>query len=248
MSHSARTNAPLGAEVPHWAPPPEPARRPLAGQFCTLEPADPQRHAADLYVAYSLDVRGDGWTYLPYGPFATLHDYQAWMQAGCGGSDPLFFAIVDHATGQAVGLASYLRITPAAGSIEIGHLSFSPLLQRRRAATEALYLLMREAFALGYRRLEWKCNALNAASRHAAIRLGFTFEGVFRQAAVVKGRNRDTAWFSIIDGEWPALDAAFSRWLAPENFDQNGQQRERLSALMPAHTAAALRRAPDQAE
>lgn len=244
MPQSALTGPPLGAEVPHWIPPPAPARRPLGGQFCTLEPADPQRHAADLFAAHSLDVGGTGWAYLPYGPFATEHDYAAWMQASCGGTDPLFFAIIDHATGKAVGLASYLRITPAAGSIEIGHLSFSPLLQRRRAATEALYLLMREAFALGYRRLEWKCNALNTASRQAAIRLGFTFEGVFRQAAVVKGRNRDTAWFSILDGEWPALDAAFRHWLAPENFDATEQQRERLSAL----TSTARGQTPDQAE
>ncbi|OYV40659.1 MAG: GNAT family N-acetyltransferase [Thiomonas sp. 20-64-5] len=245
MQNSEHTHTPLGAEVPDWTPPPAPARRPLAGRFCTLEPAAPQRHAAELFAAHSQDVRGDGWAYLPYGPFATQHDYAVWMQASCGGLDPLFFAIVDHATGRAAGLASYLRITPAAGSIEIGHLSFSPLLQRRRAATEALYLLMREAFALGYRRLEWKCNTLNAASRQAALRLGFAFEGVFRQAAVVKGRNRDTAWFSIIDSEWPALDATFTRWLAPDNFDENGLQRERLSVL----TAAALGRScADQAE
>lgn len=243
MPHSALSGSPLGAEVPHWTPPPAPARHSLVGRFCSLAPADPQRHAADLFAAYSLDASGAGWAYLPYGPFATEQDYQDWMHATCGGSDPLFFAIIDHATEKAVGLASYLRITPAAGSIELGHLAFSPLLQRRRAATEALYLLMHTAFALGYRRLEWKCNALNAASRQAAIRLGFTFEGVFRQAAVVKGRNRDTAWFSIIDSEWPALDAAFRRWLAPENFDANGQQRERLSAL----TSAALGQTPDPA-
>ena len=162
------------------------------------------------------------------------------MQTTCLGADPLFFAIVDAATGRATGLASYLRIAPAAGSIEIGHLYFSPLLQRRPAATEALFLLMDQAFELGYRRLEWKCNALNAASRSAALRLGFQFEGIFRQATVVKGRNRDTAWFSIIDGEWPQLRRAFARWLAPANFDEKGRQRERLSTL----TAAALGRAP----
>ena len=238
MPNSQHAVPALGAEVPNWTPPPAPVKRPMTGQFCTLEPADPQRHAADLFAAHSLDARGDGWTYLPYGPFAAAQRYRDWMQAQCTGDDPLFFAIIDHATDKAVGLASYLRITPAAGSIEIGHLSFSPLLQRRRAATEALYLLMRAAFALGYRRLEWKCNALNAASRQAAIRLGFAFEGVFRQAAVVKGRNRDTAWFSIIDSEWPALDAAFTHWLAPENFDENGRQRAHLSVL----TAAALHR------
>ena len=245
MPTHPQSTAVLGQPVPGFTAPPPPARTALIGATCTLEPADPQRHAADLYAAQTLDTRGDGWNFLPYGPFASALDYQAWMQATCLGQDPLFFAIVDLGTGRATGLASYLRITPAAGSIEIGHLYFSPLLQRRRAATEALFLLMDQAFALGYRRLEWKCNALNTASREAAQRLGFSFEGVFRQAAVVKGRNRDTAWFSIIDGEWPALRAAFTRWLAAENFDEKGRQRERLSAL----TAAALRgAADDQAE
>jgi RimJ/RimL family protein N-acetyltransferase len=245
MPAHPQSAAVLGQPVPGFTVPPPPAKTALIGTTCTLEPADPPRHAADLYAAQILDARGDGWNYLPYGPFASAPDYQAWMQATCLGQDPQFFAIVDSGTGRATGLASYLRITPAAGSIEIGHLYFSPLLQRQRAATEALFLLMDQAFALGYRRLEWKCNALNAASREAAQRLGFSFEGVFRQAAVVKGRNRDTAWFSIIDGEWPALRAAFTRWLAAENFDEKGRQRERLSAL----TAAALRgAAADQAE
>ena len=245
MPTDPQSTAALGQPVPGFTAPPPTARAALIGATCTLEPADPQRHAADLYAAQTLDARGDGWNYLPYGPFASALSYQAWIQATCLGQDPLFFAIVDSGTGRATGLASYLRITPAAGSIEIGHLYFSPLLQRRRTATEALYLLMDQAFALGYRRLEWKCDALNAASREAARRLGFSFEGVFRQAAVVKGRNRDTAWFSIIDGEWPALRAAFTRWLAAENFDEKGRQRERLSAL----TTAALRgAADDQAE
>lgn len=245
MPARPQPTAELGPPVPGFTAPPPPARTALIGASCALEPADPQRHAADLYAAQTLDARGDGWNYLPYGPFASALDYQAWMQATCLGQDPLFFAIVDSGTGRATGLASYLRITPAAGSIEIGHLYFSPLLQRQRAATEALFLLMDQAFTLGYRRLEWKCNALNAASREAALRLGFSFEGIFRQAAVVKGRNRDTAWFSIIDGEWPSLRAAFTRWLSTENFDEKGRQRERLSAL----TAAALGRVNnDQAE
>ena len=240
MPPTPPTAAPLGQPVPGWSPPALPAKSALQGRFCKLEPADPQRHGADLYAAQALDPQGAGWDYLPYGPFASALEYEAWMQTTCLGSDPLFFAIVDAATGRATGLTSYLRIAPAAGSIEIGHLYFSPLLQRRPAATEALFLLMDQAFALGYRRLEWKCNALNAASRSAALRLGFQFEGIFRQASVVKGRNRDTAWFSIIDGEWPQLRRAFARWLAPANFDEKGRQRERLSAL----TAAALGRAP----
>ncbi|BAP89614.1 putative Acyl-CoA N-acyltransferase [Burkholderiales bacterium GJ-E10] len=156
------------------------------------------------------------------------------MQSVHLSADPLLFAIVDNATERALGVAGYLRITPNAGTIEIGHLHFSPLLQRTAMATEALFLMMREAFALGYRRLEWKCNSLNQPSRRAAQRLGFRFEGIFRQAAVVKGRNRDTAWFSIIDGEWPALHAAIERWLAPENFDRDGRQRVSLTSLTEA--------------
>ena len=150
------------------------------------------------------------------------------MAETCRGSDPLFYAVVDAATGGATGVASYLRIDPANGSIEVGHINYSPLLQRTPAATEAMYLMMWHVFELGYRRYEWKCNALNAASCAAAERLGFSFEGIFRQAAVVKGRNRDTAWYSLIDEEWPALREAFQRWLAPSNFDGQGRQRTRL--------------------
>ena len=147
------------------------------------------------------------------------------------GNDPLFYAILDQATNRAVGVAGYLRIDPRNGSIEVGHLGYSPLLQRTPAATEAMYLMMARAFELGYRRYEWKCDSLNEPSRAAALRLGFVFEGIFRQAVVVKGRNRDTAWFSVIDSEWPALKAAFVNWLAPDNFDEQGRQLARLSAF-----------------
>ena len=150
----------------------------------------------------------------------------------CRCTDPLFYAIIDAATEEAVGVASYLRIDPRNGSIEVGHLGYSLLLQRTPAATEAMYLMMERVFRLGYRRYEWKCHALNAPSRAAAQRLGYSFEGVFRQAAVVKGRNRDTAWYSVIDKEWPMLEAAFLRWLHPTNFDEQGRQRARLSALI----------------
>lgn len=224
----------LGIPVPHWLPPPTPGRQVRHGRFCRLEALDPERHAADLFDADSRDVDGQGWAYLRYGPFADFAEYLAWMQTVCGGADPLLFAIVDAKADRALGVAGYLRIAPAAGSIEIGHLHFSPLLQRTAMATEALYLLMREAFTLGYRRLEWKCNALNEPSRRAAQRLGFRYEGTFRQATVVKGRNRDTAWFSILDGEWPALQSAFVRWLAPGNFDVDGWQRASLTALTAA--------------
>jgi RimJ/RimL family protein N-acetyltransferase len=171
------------------------------------------------------------WTYLSCGPFSTLTDFREWMETTAGSRDPLFFAIVDAARERAVGIASYLRIMPGSGSIEVGYLAYSPLLQRTPAATEAIYLLMERAFALGYRRFEWKCDALNAPSRSAAQRLGFSYEGLFRQATVYKGRSRDTAWYSVIDGEWPALREAFRRWLAPENFDADGAQRLRLSDL-----------------
>lgn len=207
----------------------------MIGRYCTVEPLDVDRHAAGLFAANRNDAEGRNWTYLPYGPFERLDDYVGWMGATCLGPDPMFHAVVDHELGP-VGVASYLRITPGAGSIEVGHINYSPLLQRTRAATEAMCLMMRRAFELGYRRYEWKCDALNTASRAAAARLGFSYEGVFRQAAVVKGRNRDTAWFATIDAEWPALSDAFEEWLAPENFDGRGVQRAALSAL----TATAL--------
>jgi RimJ/RimL family protein N-acetyltransferase len=159
------------------------------------------------------------------GPYPTFDDYAAWVDSARITRDPLFFTIL---APQPAGVAAYLRIAPEAGSIEVGHINFSPLLQRTAAATEAMYLMMARVFDLGYRRYEWKCDALNAPSRRAAERLGFTFEGIFRQATVYKGRNRDSAWYSIIDQEWPARRAAFERWLAPENFDAHGRQRAKL--------------------
>lgn len=221
----------LGTPLPDWREPPPPARQVMQGRMARLEPLHAQRHAAALFAADAVDPTGHGWTYLPYGPFASAADYANWLERQVCRDDPLFFAIIDRADDAPVGVASYLRISPSAGSIEIGHLHFSPRLQRSAVATEALFLLMDRVFALGYRRLEWKCDALNIASRRAALRLGFRFEGVFRQAAVVKGRNRDTAWFAVVDGEWPALRAAFVQWLAPANFDADGRQRQRLSAL-----------------
>ena len=179
-------------------------RVPLDGEYCRLAPLDPDQHAAPLFAAFGAEADARGWTYLAYGPFEDAASYRAWLLAHATTDDPLFFTIIDKSDGQPAGVASYLNINPAAGSIEVGHLYFAPRLRRSRAATEALYLLMKNAFELGYRRYEWKCNALNAPSRAAAERLGFTFEGLFRQAAVVKGRNRDTAWYSILDKEWPA--------------------------------------------
>jgi RimJ/RimL family protein N-acetyltransferase len=221
----------VGFPVTDWKPPPAPPRHPMVGRYCRLEPLDPSRHASALFEADAADIDGRSWTYLAYGPFSDLPSYRAWMDANCLGDDPLFFAVIDLADGQPAGLVSYLRIAPAAGSIEVGHIHYSPRLQRRPAATEAMYLMMKWAFEAGYRRYEWKCNALNSASRAAAQRLGLSFEGIFRQAGVSKGRNRDTAWYAAIDTEWPALREAFLAWLDPGNFDDQGQQRKRLSKL-----------------
>lgn len=229
------TNAlgqPIGAPVPGWEKRPLPPRTPMEGRTCRLEPLDPARHAEALFEAMGRDQDGRNWTYLGVGPFAAFGDFRAWLDKMAAGSDPLFHTVIDRATGRAVGVASYLRIDPANGVIEVGHIHFSPLLQRTPMATEAMFLMMARVFdELGYRRYEWKCDSLNAPSRAAAARLGFQYEGLFRQALVYKGRNRDTAWFSIIDGEWPRLRAAFERWLSPANFDAEGRQRESLSAL-----------------
>ena len=225
-------NQPVGLIVQNWKSPPHPGRETMNGRFCRLEPLDPMRHAKALHAANALDVGGKNWTYLPYGPFETLNDYRTWIEQYCCGSDPLFYAIVDLTTGEATGVASYLRISPGSASIEVGHINYSPLLQRTPAATEAMYLMMARAFDIGYRRYEWKCNALNTPSRTAAQRLGLSFEGVFRQATVVKGRNRDTAWYAAIDLEWPVIKEAFLQWLSPSNFDELGKQRSQLSALM----------------
>jgi RimJ/RimL family protein N-acetyltransferase len=213
-----------------WHAPPAPPRVDLAGRFCRLEPLVAARHAAALYAANALDPTGEMWAYMAYGPFPDLAAYRGWMEKQEASRDPLFSAIVELASGEPVGVASYLRIDPPNGVIEVGHLAYSPRLQRTPAATEAMYLMMRRAFDLGYRRYEWKCNAHNARSRAAAQRLGFTFEGVFRQHMVYKGRNRDTAWYSIIDGEWPRIRAGFQRWLDPANFDASGGQRRSLAA------------------
>jgi RimJ/RimL family protein N-acetyltransferase len=207
-----------------------PERAVIAGARVRLEPVDPDRHAADLHAASLGDPRL--WDHLPYGPFADVAALREHLARQAASEDPLFFAVVDAATGRAVGIVSYLRIEPAHGVIEIGHIWFGGPLQRTPAATETIYLLARQAFdALGNRRLEWKCDAANARSRRAAERFGFTFEGVFRQHQIVKGRNRDTAWYAMLDGEWPALRAAFEAWLSRENFDADGGQRRTLEQV-----------------
>lgn len=233
MSQTQNPTQPVGFALPGWTPRPRPDGGTLTGRFCRVEPLDASRHGDDLFEAFSADD-GRMWTYMPYGPFADRADYAAWLAQHAPSRDPLFHAIVDATSGEALGVASYLRIDPANGCIEVGHIALSPRLQRTAAATEAMYLMMRQAFELGYRRYEWKCDALNAPSRAAAARLGFSFEGIFRQAVVVKGRNRDTAWFSVIDKEWPTLAAAFEAWLAPDNFDAEGRQKRSLASLRQA--------------
>jgi RimJ/RimL family protein N-acetyltransferase len=215
---------------------PSPAQRPrrvvLPGRVVTLRLFDAPSQAEALYEATHGPAREDLWRYMGDGPFASRDAYQAAFEKKERSVDPFFLAIIDNATRLPVGQASYLRIEPDHRSIEVGNIIFAPALQRSPGATEAMYLMARHVFQdLGYRRYEWKCNALNQPSRRAALRLGFTFEGVFRQHMIVKGRNRDTAWFSMLDSEWPLRQANFERWLAPSNFDETGRQRLSLSHL-----------------
>ena len=233
--HTNALGQPIGPPLPDFAPRPRPARSALEGRLCRLEPLRAERHAEPLHAAFAADTEGRGWTYLPYGPFESAADYRAFVAVRQDLEDPVFFAIVDRGRDRAVGVASYLRIQPEHGSIEVGHLCYSPALQRTAISTEAMYLMMRHAFEdLGYRRYEWKCDALNAPSRRAALRFGFRYEGHFRRAVIVRGRSRDTAWFAVIDEEWPALKAAYEEWLAPGNFDGEGKQRRRLGELTSA--------------
>jgi RimJ/RimL family protein N-acetyltransferase len=206
-----------------WTPVPAPAATELAGRHVSLRPVS----VSDAEALFEAGRDPAIWSYLPYGPYAGVEEMRARLAEIEGSTDPLFFTVVRDGAPQ--GIVSYLRIDTDNGSIEIGHIWFGTSLQRTTAATEAIYLLARHAMAdLGYRRFEWKCNALNEKSRRAAERFGFTFEGIFRNHMVVKGRNRDTAWYSITDDEWPAIRAAFERWLAPENFDAVGYQRRPL--------------------
>ncbi len=222
---------PIGFSLGDWIPPVRPPAEPMIGRYCRLERLDADRDGQSLFDAYALDSEGRNWTYLPHGPFENYAEFHIWLSGMAKLDDPFFFTIIDAESQTSVGIASYLRITPPAGSIEVGHIHYSPLLQRTPAATEAMYLMMEQAFTLGYRRYEWKCDALNAPSRIAAQRLGLSYEGVFRQATVYKQRNRDTAWYATIDREWPDLKQAFEQWLDPNNFDNDRNQKTRLSTL-----------------
>ncbi|MFY0617774.1 GNAT family N-acetyltransferase [Shimia sp.] len=220
---------PVGFAVPNWSAPPRPEGDVLDGRYVRLEPLNAEAHAALLYRAYQADDWV--WDYMSYGPFHSAAQYHRWVRETVSNPDHLFYAIYCKKERTFTGVASYLRIAPGAGSLEVGNINFAPVMQGTPAATETMFLMMQWAFEAGYRRYEWKCDALNAPSRRAAQRLGFSFEGVFRQALVYKGRNRDTAWFAVIDKDWPALKSTFDVWLSPGNFEANGQQRERLSDL-----------------
>lgn len=212
----------LGIRIDNWLPRQKPAHSKMIGQYCILEPLDIELHALAMYVLLNNDS-GETWNYMPFGPFATFEDFKVWLNQTS--VDKVVFAIIDLQTNTPQGMASYMNINIDHGSIEVGSIHYSKQLQKTRAATEAMYLMMYRIFEeLGYRRYEWKCNSLNLASRQAASRLGFKFEGVFRQHCVFKGRNRDTAWFSIIDGEWPGLKNKFKKWLSLCNFDLSGRQ------------------------
>ena len=224
----------VGVSLPDWSGASEPDRTTLFGSRCRLDALDVEQHAEALHAAYGEDRDGRNWTYLPYGPFASVAEYRDLMAGIQRASDALFFAIVDLTSETPVGVASYLRAVPTMGSIEVGHLSYSPALQRTPVSTEAMFLMMKRVFDdWGYRRYEWKCDSLNGPSMAAARRLGFRYEGLFRNHVTMKGRNRDTAWFSITREEWPEIRVAMESWLDPQNFDGGGSQRKRLGDLMP---------------
>lgn len=220
----------LGNFIEDWSTCQKPERISIHGRYCTLEPIILDKHAAKLFDALSIDNQGESWTYLPYGPFDTLGDFKDWLTSTMSDTNTILYAILDVKTQEPLGICGYLHITAEHGVIEIGHLHFSMLLKRTALATEAIYLMLRDAFdEHGYRRCEWKCNALNELSKQSALRFGFTFEGVFRQHCVFKNRNRNTAWFSIIDSEWQILKEKFEKWLHPDNFDAFSKQKLKLT-------------------
>jgi len=222
-------NKDIAKQLANWLAPSRPEPITCEGQYARLLPLSAPEHSAPLFAANSVD--DSIWEFMAHGPFASHGDYFNWLQSVQNRPDPLYLAVFDKDRGAWGGVASFMRIQPEMGVIEVGSITFAPALQRTRAATEAMYLMMKWAFEAGYRRYEWKCNALNLPSCRAAQRLGFSFEGIFRQAMIVKGRNRDTAWFACIDTEWPALKRAFETWLDADNFSADGQQEKSLRSL-----------------
>ena len=220
----------VGFPLPDWRHPPLPPHESVEGRWSMLEPLDPERHGAGIYRGLRLDPEGRNWTYSPAGPFSCKEDFVTWLQSIASSEIPMWFAVIDRSCREALGFASYFEADPPNGVIEIGGVHFTEPLKRTVAATESMYLMLRTAFDLGYRRCEWRCDALNGPSRAAAERLGFSFEGIFRQHWVYNERNRDTAYYSMIDNEWADTRPAFEEWLDPANFDENGIQRNRLRA------------------
>ena len=223
---------PVGDELPGWQPRELPQRIQLDGRFCHLEPLSVERHSKELFVAWHAIDDGRDWTYLAVERPATQAECDTFIAANVASKDPLFYAVVDNATQRTIGSVALMRIDPVNGVIEIGWVNWSPLMKRSSHSTEAIYLLLKYVFdGLNYRRCEWKCHSLNAPSSAAAKRFGFEYEGTFRQAVVTKGRNRDTQWFSILDSEWPARKAELEQWLSADNYDADGQQKQRLEAF-----------------
>lgn len=224
---------PVGRDLTGWVPTKQPEKTVFTGRFCRLERLDVERHVAELYEAFQNSPDARNWTYLPYGPFNSFDEYQNYSMSIEGLNDPFHYTVIDQSTNKAMGTVSLMRIDTANGVIEIGHVVYSPRMQRTPISTEAIALLLNYVFEeLGYRRVEWKCDSLNAPSRAAAERFGFTFEGVFRQLQVMQGRNRDTAWYSLLDSEYAVFQSAYKEWLAPENFDESGQQINKLAELI----------------
>jgi RimJ/RimL family protein N-acetyltransferase len=222
----------MADDLRNWTPRPRPPREPIEGRYVRLEPLDTARHGDELFEASTVADAAERFRYLPDYPPESRAAFQPWLEKAEASPDPLFFTVIDKASGKIAGRQTLMRIDPPNGVIEIGNIYWGPLVSRKPAATEALYLFARHAFDdLGYRRFEWKCNNRNEPSKRAALRFGFVFEGVFRQALVVKGENRDTAWYSIIDKEWPALKQAYEAWLDPSNFLGNGEQKRRLEDM-----------------
>lgn len=222
---------PVGLPIPNFRPAQRPKATLIQGQYCILEKLNADKHGEALYRSTQLDPEGKLWTYLPYGPFNSLRDFKVWLEKQSNKPDPHFFCVKNRTNGEPVGFFSLTRIFPEAGNAELAHVYFSPALKRTRIATDAVFQIIKHVFELGNRRCEWKCNSLNNPSCNAALRFGFSFEGVFRSAQVVKGRNRDTAWFSLQKDDWEQIKRCYTMWLDENNFEDNGIQKISLSAL-----------------